>query len=61
MKLQRENSEGVGSSRLGGISSSVRTHGKDGQLPLPDECWMIRDTTHVQNEMSLMFPEIPNE
>ena len=44
--------------RLGGSSY----YGKEGLLPVSDECWMvcikIRDA-HVQNALSLMFPEIP--
>ena len=38
MKPQRERSDGV---RLGGISFSFRADGKEGLLPVSNECWMV--------------------
>ena len=60
MKPQRGRSDGVGPGRLGGISSSFRVRGKEGLLPVSDECWMVHDT-HAQKAITLMFPDIPNQ
>ena len=38
MKPHGARSDGVGLSRFGGISSSLRAHGKDGVLSFCDEC-----------------------
>ena len=59
MKPQRERSDGVGPSRLGGISSSFLPHVKEDSFRFPmyvGWCIKIRDT-HVQNAIRLMFPE----
>ena len=64
MKPQRERRDGFGLGRLGGISSSIRAHGKVGLLPVSDDnagwCIKIRDK-HFNNAISLMFPDIPKE
>ena len=62
MEPQREGSDGVGPIRLGCISSPFRAHGKEGldgcfQFPMiVGWCLKIRDT-HVQNAISLVFPD----
>ena len=52
MKKQRERTDGVGPGRLGGIFSSFHAHGKDGLVPVSDECWML----HFVLRMSRMQP-----
>ena len=62
MKSQKERSDGVGHGRLGDISFSFHAHGKEGLLPVSMYVrWCIKiRSTHVQNAISLSFPEILN-
>ena len=41
MEPQKERSDGVVPGRLGDISSFFHAHGKEGQLPVSDECWIV--------------------
>ena len=41
MKPQMERSDGAGPDRLGVISSSFCPNGKEGLLPVSDDCWLV--------------------
>ena len=57
MKPQRERSDYVvvGQGRLADIVSSFHVHGKEGLLPVSDECWMLHQDSKYERPECIQF------